>query len=475
MTRYLTGPGSEDPFALHAELQATMQSNVGIFRHRDGLSTAVDSLDWFVERARRACARPPAELPTTRAGTRAGTSGTCSPSPRPSRAPRSCARRAAARTAGSTSRSTTRSGRGTTSSSGEDGDGDARRAAAGRHEVRSRAARRRAEGRRSKHEHAHVPHLARRLRRRQVRRVRARGPARHGRPRRRARDPALDRAGPRRALELQGGEVRIVQRGDQRAPAHSCARPRSTSCPRSAPITVEPLRAFPIIRDLVTDVSWNYEVNKRIPPFTPKPDTEWLIGQEDVDRMAEFRKCIECFLCQDVCHVLRDHELQSQYFGPRFMVRVASLEMHPLDAARPDAPPRGRRRRRALQHHEVLRRRLPRAHQDHRQRDHPAQGARGRQPLRPGPEARAVVHEAPAAAHPIGSPSRWRPVTTSWWSALGWPGCGPRSRPSGSVPTSPSSRRCIRCAATPARPRAASTQRSGTRRRTARRSTPTTR
>ena len=82
------------------------------------------------------------------------------------------------------------------------------------------------------------------------------------------------------------------------------------------PLTVEPLRTFPIIRDLVTDVSWNYEVNKRIPPFTAKPDTEWAIG---------------CFLCQDVCHILRDHQLQSSYFGPRFLVRIASLEMHPLD------------------------------------------------------------------------------------------------------------------------------------------------
>ncbi len=98
------------------------------------------------------------------------------------------------------------------------------------------------------------------------------------------------------------------------------------------PIVVEPLRAFPLIRDLVTDVSWNYEVNKRIPPFTPRADADWLIGQEDVDRMAEFRKCIECFLCQDVCHVLRDHQLKNRYFGPRFMVRIASLEMHPLDA-----------------------------------------------------------------------------------------------------------------------------------------------
>jgi succinate dehydrogenase / fumarate reductase iron-sulfur subunit len=102
--------------------------------------------------------------------------------------------------------------------------------------------------------------------------------------------------------------------------------------PSDEPITVGPLRAFPIIRDLVTDVSWNYEVNKRIPPFTPRPDADWAIGQADVDRISEFRKCIECFLCQDVCHVLRDHALHPRYFGPRFLVRIASLEMHPMDA-----------------------------------------------------------------------------------------------------------------------------------------------
>jgi succinate dehydrogenase / fumarate reductase iron-sulfur subunit len=101
--------------------------------------------------------------------------------------------------------------------------------------------------------------------------------------------------------------------------------------PEDEPVRVAPLRAFPIIRDLVTDVSWNYEVNKRIPPFSPRPDADWLIGQEDVDRIAEHRKCIECFLCQDVCHILRDHRLHDRYFGPRFLVRIASLEMHPLD------------------------------------------------------------------------------------------------------------------------------------------------
>ena len=97
------------------------------------------------------------------------------------------------------------------------------------------------------------------------------------------------------------------------------------------PITVRPMKTFPIIKDLVTDVSWNYEVNKRIPPFTPRPDASWRWKQSDVDRIQEFRMCIECFLCQDVCHVLRSHELKHQFAGPRFLVRIAALEMHPMD------------------------------------------------------------------------------------------------------------------------------------------------
>ena len=108
---------------------------------------------------------------------------------------------------------------------------------------------------------------------------------------------------------------------------------RLTDLPEERPIRVGPLRAFPVIRDLVTDVSWNYEVNKRIPPFKPAPDTDWRMQQEDVDRIEEFRKCIECFLCQNVCHVLRDHQLKDRYFGPRYLVRIAGLEMHPLDTA----------------------------------------------------------------------------------------------------------------------------------------------
>ena len=103
----------------------------------------------------------------------------------------------------------------------------------------------------------------------------------------------------------------------------------------SEPSTVEPMRAFPHARDLVTDVSWNYRVKQQIRPFTPRapdaPDCTWRMDQEDVDRVQEFRKCIECFLCQDVCHVLRDHRLHEEFIGPRLLVYAVALEMHPLD------------------------------------------------------------------------------------------------------------------------------------------------
>jgi succinate dehydrogenase / fumarate reductase iron-sulfur subunit len=103
------------------------------------------------------------------------------------------------------------------------------------------------------------------------------------------------------------------------------------------PVTVEPMRAFPPVKDLVTDVSWNFRVKKKIKPFTPRPpdapDGTWRMAQADIDRVQEFRKCIECFLCQDVCHVLREHHKHEEFIGPRFLVYAAALEMHPLDTA----------------------------------------------------------------------------------------------------------------------------------------------
>src|SRR5258708_1997434 len=104
---------------------------------------------------------------------------------------------------------------------------------------------------------------------------------------------------------------------------------RMDALPTDKPIIVYPMKSFPVIKDLVTDVSWNYRVNKKIPPFSPKPKTDWKMYQEDMDRVQEFRKCIECFLCQNVCHVVRDHHKKEEFGGPRFFVRVAALEIDP--------------------------------------------------------------------------------------------------------------------------------------------------
>ncbi len=110
---------------------------------------------------------------------------------------------------------------------------------------------------------------------------------------------------------------------------------RLNSLDLNVPVTVEPMRTFPLIKDLVTDVSWNFRVKKGLKKFKPRTpdaaDGTWRMTQRDIDRVQEFRKCIECFLCQDVCHVLRDHDKHEEFIGPRFFVYAAALEMHPLD------------------------------------------------------------------------------------------------------------------------------------------------
>ena len=109
---------------------------------------------------------------------------------------------------------------------------------------------------------------------------------------------------------------------------------RMSSLDTSVPITIAPLKTFPVLRDLVTDVSFNFEMAKRVPAFKPgpRPPEGYRMMQEDIDRPQEFHKCIECFLCQYVCHVIRDLDENKQHFaGPRLFVRYAALEMHPLD------------------------------------------------------------------------------------------------------------------------------------------------
>lgn len=108
---------------------------------------------------------------------------------------------------------------------------------------------------------------------------------------------------------------------------------RMDKYPEGEPIAIRPMKSFPVMKDLACDVAWNYRVNKKIPAFKMRETSEEepRYSQEEADRVQEFRKCIECFLCQNVCHVLRDHDKKAEFGGPRFFVRTAGLEMHPLD------------------------------------------------------------------------------------------------------------------------------------------------
>jgi succinate dehydrogenase / fumarate reductase iron-sulfur subunit len=97
---------------------------------------------------------------------------------------------------------------------------------------------------------------------------------------------------------------------------------RMSTFEESETVTVTPLRTFPVIRDLVTDVSFNYQKAREMPAFAPPAGVapgDYRMQQVDVERSQEFRKCIECFLCQNTCHVVRDHEDNKKAFaGPRF-------------------------------------------------------------------------------------------------------------------------------------------------------------
>ena len=105
-----------------------------------------------------------------------------------------------------------------------------------------------------------------------------------------------------------------------RSPSSRCGRSRSsaTSSPTSPGTTRSTSRS------------------SRFTPPEGVPQSDWRWQQEDIERVQEYRKCIECFLCQDVCHVLRNHETEQPFMGPRFLVRAAG----PGDAPdRPGRPP----------------------------------------------------------------------------------------------------------------------------------------
>ena len=101
--------------------------------------------------------------------------------------------------------------------------------------------------------------------------------------------------------------------------------------PENNPVVVKPMQAFPLTKDLVADVQWAYDLNKTIAPLKGPDEMDWKFDQIEADRVQEFRSCIECMLCVNTCHVMREHQLFDEFAGPRFFVRLANLEMHPMD------------------------------------------------------------------------------------------------------------------------------------------------
>ena len=101
--------------------------------------------------------------------------------------------------------------------------------------------------------------------------------------------------------------------------------------PSNDPVLIKPMQSFPLTKDLVTDTSWAYRTDRQIKPINGSEEPDWVFHQEEADRLQEFRSCIECMLCVNTCHVLREHQMFEEFAGPRFFVRLASLEMHPLD------------------------------------------------------------------------------------------------------------------------------------------------
>ncbi len=101
--------------------------------------------------------------------------------------------------------------------------------------------------------------------------------------------------------------------------------------PSNEPVLIKPMQAFPLTKDLVADTSWAYRTDRQIKPINGPEEPDWVFHQEEADRLQEFRSCIECMLCVNTCHVLREHQMFEEFAGPRFFVRLASLEMHPLD------------------------------------------------------------------------------------------------------------------------------------------------
>ena len=98
------------------------------------------------------------------------------------------------------------------------------------------------------------------------------------------------------------------------------------------PVRVEPLRNFPVIRDLVVDLGDFMEKLVRVKPWIvrsvekPLASGEYLQSPEELDEYKQFSMCINCMLCYAACPV---YCLDPKFIGP---AAIALAQRYNLDS-----------------------------------------------------------------------------------------------------------------------------------------------
>jgi fumarate reductase (CoM/CoB) subunit B len=98
-----------------------------------------------------------------------------------------------------------------------------------------------------------------------------------------------------------------------------------------AKLVLEPLEKMPVIKDLVTDISQVTYRLRRIRPYVAREKPVHhpeIIHSEDLEKVREIRKCIECSACISNCPIV--HETWD-YPGPMIIRQLARLELDPRD------------------------------------------------------------------------------------------------------------------------------------------------
>lgn len=98
------------------------------------------------------------------------------------------------------------------------------------------------------------------------------------------------------------------------------------------PVRVEPLRHFPVVRDLVVEISDFMEKLKAVQPYIvrdaemPVAKGEYLQTPAQLDNYKQFSMCINCLLCYAACPV---YGLDQHFIGP---AAIALAQRYNLDS-----------------------------------------------------------------------------------------------------------------------------------------------